>query len=1199
LNNVLEGLGGNDKLVGKDNVDTAEYQGNRDDYNIFKQNGFLEIADSVEGRDGVDELHGIERVQFQDEILDTNDIKPFSEALEQKDLYLTLAKFADAAYEDTDGGAKDLLYNLNDEGWTFLGIPSSNESSMVPVDSIESPWFENENSQALVAEKGDAVVLSFRGTDEPGVGVLRGMMEYILQVNHDGEEFTGENIKNSLGNNWGQVQNLLDEIKKAVSPSENANITLDLINNANDAITDIADTYGTIDEATETLQDFLFATGDGLLGWADEIISFGTETLGILRYVPHPLAQVVGHTAHALDETAENITELTKKAIKVAAFTYPWLEKDDSYHWIEQGNHYDQLESLKTSVFNYINSSNHIDKLYVTGHSLGGVMASWYLTDMDMGGAELKNMVQVQGAGFAAPEILVHNDDEMRDLSADIPYTRFEVARDLVPDVVEVAEHGTVGESIWPFGIGDEKILDLFSSNPGRQMNLVSTYDIRDYTDALSMGLHEISHYKENIGFMKDVGLLADLDFAAYERDIYDTYPENGDGVWDPILLKEYDDSSEGANIKGDPGGMFKEWNSAEQWSENDVLVGTTENDILQGDGSWGPFGEDATNDLFYPGLGSDWIYGDDKNDDQGGRDVVAYKFEDINLDEIEAGGYEAISSDRFIHRTDEWHDGDGGIDKVELSLWGENGPTDSLHDIEALHFIDQPSKEANLLAGFGNLDANDNFDGLDGDDLLFGGLGDDILTGNAGNDRIHGGTGEDIASYSGYMDDYSIGIDDWSLQISDTISNRDGTDNLYEVEKIEFADGQWNTSDLLGDLYSHSDLLEMYSPVLALHEDDFIPTSIEAFLDHSILFDGSNDNPLAFGSAFGEVGDSVTEYDGGFWNADDSYEIEHSLLPESIDDIEGNFEEDHSYFLDLITGNDGHFGDIGPGSEPGNGEWATTFDIAEIEEQYGPTVYGKVNEGDGSIFLQYYFFYLANDWTDYVPNAPLDMSHAGFHEGEWEFMQIELDDNLLPKNFMSSIHLDDAAVRNPFDHDVKQIGNHPVVYGADGGHATYFNEGENDMKSVDMFGYDIGTATDARFGEKYFLPENENSSSVITDGLGNEFGLNNSNSQNYNLVEITDNSDEQRWLDLDMDWGYDVFGSTSFSDPPPSPVHNEDDRWDDPSAWLADKNLQGSERYDNQDGDIQLIGIDGGNMELGYLFHNTNLGALGHFDLA
>jgi uncharacterized protein YegL len=46
LNNVLEGLGGNDKLVGKDNVDTAEYQGNRDDYNEreWGQVGFDNLA---------------------------------------------------------------------------------------------------------------------------------------------------------------------------------------------------------------------------------------------------------------------------------------------------------------------------------------------------------------------------------------------------------------------------------------------------------------------------------------------------------------------------------------------------------------------------------------------------------------------------------------------------------------------------------------------------------------------------------------------------------------------------------------------------------------------------------------------------------------------------------------------------------------------------------------------------------------------------------------------------------------------------------------------------------------------------------------------------------------------------------------------------------------------------------------------------
>ncbi|MCX8506297.1 MAG: calcium-binding protein, partial [Alphaproteobacteria bacterium] len=75
------------------------------------------------------------------------------------------------------------------------------------------------------------------------------------------------------------------------------------------------------------------------------------------------------------------------------------------------------------------------------------------------------------------------------------------------------------------------------------------------------------------------------------------------------------------------------------------------------------------------------------------------------------------------------------------------------------------------------------------GDDYLNGGDGDDVLFGETGDDYIDGGDGVDIASFSGSFADYNIVTTANGIFVTDTISGRDGTDFLVNVEKIDFAD--------------------------------------------------------------------------------------------------------------------------------------------------------------------------------------------------------------------------------------------------------------------------------------------------------------------------------------------------------------------------------------------------------------------------
>lgn len=67
------------------------------------------------------------------------------------------------------------------------------------------------------------------------------------------------------------------------------------------------------------------------------------------------------------------------------------------------------------------------------------------------------------------------------------------------------------------------------------------------------------------------------------------------------------------------------------------------------------------------------------------------------------------------------------------------------------------------------------------------------MLKGGAGNDDIDGGQGFDTAVYSGSFFEYDIaakGTGNDKVTVTDLVANRDGIDNLKQVEALEFAGG-------------------------------------------------------------------------------------------------------------------------------------------------------------------------------------------------------------------------------------------------------------------------------------------------------------------------------------------------------------------------------------------------------------------------
>jgi hypothetical protein len=109
--------------------------------------------------------------------------------------------------------------------------------------------------------------------------------------------------------------------------------------------------------------------------------------------------------------------------------------------------------------------------------------------------------------------------------------------------------------------------------------------------------------------------------------------------------------------------------------------------------------------------------------------------------------------------------------------------------------------------------------------------------------------------------------------------------------------------------------------------------------------------------------------------------------------------------------------------------------DARRMEHDYGPCAYGRIVERNGYRWLQYWFWFYDN---------PKNVRGIGRHEGDWEFIQIELDADDVPRRLTYSQHKRgesrDAARGVEFRRDGEEV--NPVVYIAPLSHACYFERG-------------------------------------------------------------------------------------------------------------------------------------------------------------
>ncbi len=130
-------------------------------------------------------------------------------------------------------------------------------------------------------------------------------------------------------------------------------------------------------------------------------------------------------------------------------------------------------------------------------------------------------------------------------------------------------------------------------------------------------------------------------------------------------------------------------------------------------------------------------------------------------------------------------------------------------------------------------------------------------------------------------------------------------------------------------------------------------------------------------------------------------------------------------------------------GTVPGGTAGAAAIKYEQMQRSYpGYTYYGRVVREGGYIVLQYFYFYVMNDWrtTFYGVND---------HEGDWEQVIIYLseqpDGDPKPEwlAFASHDYSGDDLRRRWDDPTLTIVDDHPVVFAGAGSHAAYFEQGE------------------------------------------------------------------------------------------------------------------------------------------------------------
>jgi Ca2+-binding RTX toxin-like protein len=423
----------------------------------------------------------------------------------------------------------------------------------------------------------------------------------------------------------------------------------------------------------------------------------------------------------------------------------------------------------------------------------------------------------------------------------------------------------------------------------------------------------------------------------------------------------------------------------------NDDLWGNQGNDIIKGYGG---------GDYLVGGAGDDTLYGGENGTDE----FSGFEIGDTAAFMGEYSRYE-IESD-----TD-----DDGVSFIRVTDTDPNGDgTDTLYDIENLQFMDQNvrvgyEKVSRFAPGdqdtvegydfFGSVFADtiegtstaDFIEGGVGADTLMGNDGPDVITGGAGNDTVYGGenglglggaVGKDVARFMGDFSEYTVTFyapkaDGSGYETSTSFSargyvevehanpadteNTDGTDTLYGIESLEFADQNVSFVASAGFQDFDGDGLPDSGQAFGTSGDDVLGGT-----DMSDEMDGAGGADILFGGAGGDLLKGGTGSDILIGGADGARDL-FGFVPRDVarfDSSASNFTVESGFnlaILDLVDGKEDEVADLTVAGFDVN-DLATAFETEnDVVKVYGSDISGmaegyvafpvtKVTDGDGVV---------------------------------------------------------------------------------------------------------------------------------------------------------------------------------------------------------------------------------------------------------
>lgn len=220
----------------------------------------------------------------------------------------------------------------------------------------------------------------------------------------------------------------------------------------------------------------------------------------------------------------------------------------------------------------------------------------------------------------------------------------------------------------------------------------------------------------------------------------------------------------------------------------------------------------------------NDFLYGDanDNNiDGRGGSDVIdgGGGRDTIEFNQATAGIHVDLSQNLVLD------DGQGvGSEAADAAV--EQDTLVSIENVDGGGFND-------LIVGNG---VGNFLQGQGGVDTLNGGGGDDTLQGGSGDDSLDGGDGVDTAAFTGAFADYTVLIEATGIRITDTVANRDGTDQLVNVERFLFSDGEYKVNGSGAGLEAlNSQAAEVLDIIKGSGYTDAVDASTFQFTDSNI----------------------------------------------------------------------------------------------------------------------------------------------------------------------------------------------------------------------------------------------------------------------------------------------------------------------------------------------------------------------------